>query len=231
MVRPEAVIGIFPASSQGDDIILQKNSEIFIFHGLRQQVLLDTENAFCLSDFLSPERFQDFLGVFACQAGVGVEGMKRNFEAEGLVDKSILVEALADRLAEALAELVHEKMRKEFWGYAASENLNISDLLKVKYQGIRPAPGYPSQPDHREKRTLWDLLEIDKITNHRFTLTESHMMQPASAVCALCFAHPEAKYFSLGPIAEDQAIDYARRTDQSVEETERWLGSTVLGYK
>merc|ERR1712031_127805 len=112
--------------------------------------------------------------------------------------KSILLDALADRLAEAFAELIHLKIRKQLWGYAPEENLSLDDLLKVKYQGIRPAPGYPSQPDHREKRTLWDLLEVDRLLNCKMYLTESFMMQPAASVCALVFAHSEAKYFSVG---------------------------------
>jgi 5-methyltetrahydrofolate--homocysteine methyltransferase len=180
-----------------------------------------------LSDFIKPgPMFDDFLGVFACQAGEGVDDMKRRFMEKNEVDKAILVDALADRLAEALAEVVHLKMRREWWGYAADEKLELADLFKVKYQGIRPAPGYPSQPDHREKATLWKLLDIEKVT-----LTESYMMLPASSVCALCFAHPDARYFSLGPIDRDQVVHYARRTECSVEDTEKWLGSTVLGYK
>merc|ERR1712060_122620 len=154
------------------------------------------------------------------------------FEAKGEIDQAILLEALADRLAEAFAELIHLKICTTLWGYAPTENLSLDDLLKVRYQGIRPAPGYPSQPDHREKKTLWDLLDIDRLSENTMTLTESYMMQPGASVCALVFAHPEAKYFSVGQVNKDQVEAYAaRRGESGVEGTERWLGSTVLGYE
>jgi len=142
------------------------------------------------------------------------------------------LDALADRLAEAFAELIHLKIRKNLWGYAPDGKLSLDDLLKVRYQGIRPAPGYPSQPDHREKRTLWDLLDADKLSSGTMELNESYMMLPAASVCALCFAHPDAKYFSVGQVNKDQVEQYAaRRGEDSVASSERWLGSTVLGYE
>merc|ERR1711862_347878 len=166
-------------------------------------------------------------------AGVlGCPEQKKLFEEKGEIDKSILLDALADRLAEAFAELIHLKIRKTLWGYAPDENLSLDDLLKVRYQGIRPAPGYPSQPDHREKQTLWDLLEVEKLAAGQITLTESYMMQPSASVCALVFAHPEAKYFSVGQVNIDQVTQYAeRRGEEGIAATERWLGSTVLGYE
>merc|ERR1712157_372855 len=162
----------------------------------------------------------------------GCHEQRQKFEASGDIDKAILLEAVVDRLAEAFAELIHLKIRTTLWGYAPTENLSLEDLLKVRYQGIRPAPGYPSQPDHREKRTLWDLLDVDKLSGGRMTLTESFMMQPSASVCALCFAHPDAKYFSVGQVNIDQVKDYAARRGEADEAaTERWLGSTVLGYE
>jgi len=134
-------------------------------------------------------------------------------------------------LAEAFAELIHLKIRTTLWGFAPSEDLSLEDLLKVRYQGIRPAPGYPSQPDHREKKTMWDMLDIDRLSEGALTLTESFMMLPGASVSALVFAHPESKYFSVGQVNKDQVADYAaRRGESGVDATERWLGSTVLGY-
>lgn len=160
-----------------------------------------------------------------------MENKIQEFNAKGEIDHSIMLEAIADRLAEAFAELIHMRLRREWMGYAKTEDIPLASLLKVKYQGIRPAPGYPSQPDHREKKILWDLLEIEKLSSNEMTLTESLMMRPGASVCALCFAHPKAKYFSVGQVNIDQVEDYARRTGSSVAETEKWLGSTVLGYE
>merc|ERR1712228_885965 len=174
----------------------------------------------------------DYIAGFACTGGLGCPEKKKEFEDKGEIDKAILLEALADRLAEAFAALIHLKIRKELWGYAPDEALSLEDLLKVRYQGIRPAPGYPSQPDHREKKTMWDLLDIDKLTENNMQLTESFMMLPGASVSALVFAHPQAKYFSVGQVNKDQVEDYAaRRGEAGVQGTERWLGSTVLGYE
>merc|ERR1711972_422814 len=173
----------------------------------------------------------DYIAAFACTGGLGCAEQRNLFEEKGEIDRAILLEAIADRLAEAFAELIHLKIRKELWGYAPNEDLNLDGLLKVKYQGIRPAPGYPSQPDHREKQTLWDLCDIDKLSGGKMILTESYMMQPSASVCALVFAHPDAKYFSVGQVNIDQVTEYSnRRGEDGVEATERWLGSTVLGY-
>merc|ERR1712157_573893 len=162
----------------------------------------------------------------------GCHEQRQKFEASGEIDRAILLEAVADRLAEAFAELIHLKIRKELWGYAPDEALSLDDLLKVRYQGIRPAPGYPSQPDHREKKTMWDLLDIDRLSGNKLELTESYMMLPGASVSALVFAHPQAKYFSVGQVNIDQVTQYAeRRGEDGVADTERWLGSTVLGYE
>merc|ERR1719491_733953 len=184
-------------------------------------------------DFIAPkDAAPDYIAAFAATGGLGCHEQREIFEDAGEIDKAILLEAVADRLAEAFAELIHLKIRTTLWGYAPKENLTLDDLLKVRYQGIRPAPGYPSQPDHREKLTLWELLDVSRLSEDSMTLTESYMMQPSASVCALMFAHPEAKYFSVGQVNKDQVEAYsARRGESGVEGTEKWLGSTVLGYE
>jgi len=203
------------------------------FYGLRQQLDMGETTCWCQSDFIAPKGVApDYIAAFACTGGLGCAEHRAQFEEKGEIDRAILLEALADRLAEAFAELIHLKIRTTLWGYAPDEKLPLEDLLKVRYQGIRPAPGYPSQPDHREKKTMWDLLDISRLTEGTLELTESYMMLPGASVSALVFAHPEAKYFSVGQVNKDQVEDYAaRRGESSVEGTERWLGSTVLGYE
>ncbi len=181
---------------------------------------------FCLSDFISPKG-DDFIGSFATTAGIGIEEHVRRFEAAHDDYSAILLKALADRLAEALAERMHERVRKEFWGYAATENLDNEQLVAEKYQGIRPAPGYPACPEHTEKRTLWQLLDPEK--NAGIQLTESCAMYPTAAVSGWYFSHPESKYFGLGQIGKDQVEDYARRKGMTTAEAERWL-APVLNY-
>merc|ERR1711920_19927 len=153
----------------------------------------------------------DYIGMFANTGGLGCAEQRKIFEDKGEIDQAILLEAIADRLAEAFSELIHSKIRKQLWGYAPDENLSLDDMLKVKYQGIRPAPGYPSQPDHREKETMWKLLDVDRLAGGKMQLTESYMMLPAASVSALVFAHPEANYFSVGQVNRDQVEDYAKR--------------------
>jgi len=236
-LKASAVVGIYPANSDGDDITVWDPRHpvgevpLTVFHGLRQQLDTDLDNYMCLSDFVAPIGFNDYIAAFACQAGIGAGERVAEWNAAGEIDKSIMLEALADRLAEAFAELIHAKIRKEFWGYVPNEDLPLASLLKVKYQGIRPAGGYPSQPDHREKRVLWELLDVDTLSRGRMSLTESLMMSPAASVSALCFAHPKARYFSVGQVNRDQVVDYAKRTKSSIEECEKWLGSTVIGYE
>merc|ERR1711937_619171 len=237
ILKASGVIGVHPANSVGDDIeVYSDESRQTVtqkFYGLRQQLDMGEKEYWCQSDFIAPKGVaDDYIGMFANTGGLGCAEQRKLFEDKGEIDQAILLEAAADRLAEAFAELIHQKIRKTLWGYAADENLSLDDLLKVKYQGIRPAPGYPSQPDHREKKTMWDLLEVDKLASGQITLTESYMMQPSASVCALVFAHPEAKYFSVGQVNIDQVTQYAeRRGEEGVAATERWLGSTVLGYE
>jgi len=229
------IIGIYPANSVGDDIEVYADEErgtpVIKFFGLRQQQDTDNTACYCLSDFIAPKgSTKDYIGAFACTAGLEVHKLKEEYNAKGEIDTVILLDAVTDRLAEAFAEYLHEKMRKELWGYAPDENLSFEELLKVKYTGIRPAPGYPTQPEHSEKRTLWKLLDIERLAPG-ISLTESFMMQPAASVCALCFANPQAQYFALGSVNKDQVVDYAARKGISVENVERYLGSTVLGYE
>merc|ERR1719482_2122412 len=230
LIEAHAVIGIWPARSVGDDIIVDgPTNKPMTFYGLRQQQDTDQEFTMCHSDFVAKEG--DHIGAFACSCGVGVEKLKEDFHSRGEVDQAILLDAVADRLSEAYAELIHVQIRKKLWGYAPDEDMSLDDMLKVKYQGIRPAPGYPSQPDHREKKQLFDLLEVEKLLGGSIGLTDSYMMLPAAAVCALVFAHPESEYFNVGSVNKDQVIAYAkRRGEDGVKETERWLGASVLGY-
>merc|ERR1711884_639479 len=237
ILNASGVVGIWPANSVGDDIEVYANDnrdEVKCkFYGLRQQLDMSESTYWCQGDFIAPKGVaSDYIASFACTGGLGCHEQREKFEAKGEIDRAILLEALADRLAEAFAELIHLKIRTTLWSYAPDENLPLEDLLKVRYQGIRPAPGYPSQPDHREKKTMWDLLDIDRLTEGTLNLTESYMMLPGASVSALVFAHPEAKYFSVGQVNKDQVEDYAaRRGEGSIEGTERWLGSTVLGYE
>ena len=228
-----AVIGFWPANSVGDDIQLfdDAGNELMRVHHLRQQ--LDRSNNdkpdYCLSDFVAPQDSgkQDWLGGFAVTAGIGIEEHLARFEADHDDYNSIMLKALADRLAEALAERMHERVRKEFWGYGKSENFSNDDLIRERYQGIRPAPGYPACPDHTEKALLWQLLQPD--TRIGLNLTESYAMFPAAAVSGWYFSHPESRYFGIGKIGRDQMDDYAARKGLQRAELERVMPH-VLGY-
>lgn len=227
-ISANAVIGIFPANSiNDDDILLRNGEEKIVLHHLRQQ----NEKApgqpnYCLSDFVAPSG-EDYIGAFAVSAGFGIEPYVQRFEENHDDYNAILLKALADRLAEAFAECIHESVRKEFWGYAADEHLDNESLIEENYQGIRPAPGYPACPDHTEKQLLFDLLKVEQNTGIK--LTESFAMYPAAAVSGWYFSHPESKYFGLGSISKDQVENYAERKGMGLEETERWL-APVLNY-
>jgi 5-methyltetrahydrofolate--homocysteine methyltransferase len=229
-----AVVGIYPANSVGDDIhldITQSNKgKNTVFHTLRQQSKKPAgQYNIALSDFLKPKdvntTVSDYIGAFAVTTGIGIDEHVARFEADHDDYSAIMLKALADRLAEAFAEAMHKIVRKELWGYAADETLNNSDLIKEEYAGIRPAPGYPAQPDHTEKITLFKLLEVEKNTG--ITLTDSMAMFPTAAVSGLYFSHPDAHYFSIGKIKQDQVEDYAKRKGMSIAETERWLGPNL----
>ena len=229
-----AVIGFFPANSTGDDIELYADDERTevraVLHHLRQQMAKpsDRPNS-CISDFVAPKDSgkADYVGAFAVTAGIGIDEHVKRFEADHDDYNSILLKALADRLAEAFAERMHERVRKEFWAYSAEEGFGNDDLIAENYDGIRPAPGYPACPDHTEKATLWSLIEPDK--NAGITITESFAMLPTAAVSGFYFSHPDAKYFGTGKIQKDQVEDYAKRKGDDIAVVERWL-SPVLDY-
>lgn len=229
LLHAKAVTGIFPANAVGDDIILQTEHGEETFITLRQQIQKAAgQPNLALSDFIAPieSGLQDYVGCFAVCAGFGQDELVKKFEADHDDYSAILVKALADRFAEALAEYMHHKIRTQIWGYASDENLQSDDLIAEKYRGIRPAPGYPACPDHLEKKTIWRLLDVEK--NIGLHLTDSLAMFPAAAVSGYYFAHPQAKYFGLGKIAEDQLTDYARRRGISRDEAERWLSPVLI---
>ncbi len=230
----KAVYGFFPANSRDDDIVLyqseQRSEELMVLHHLRQQNQKPPGKANqCLSDFIAPEStgLPDYLGAFAVTAGIGLEKIVEQFEAQHDDYNAIMAKALADRLAEAAAEWLHEKIRKQAWGYANDENLQNSELIRESYQGIRPAPGYPACPDHTEKALLWELIQPDQ--NIGITITESYAMLPMASVSGFYFAHPQANYFAVGKIEKDQLLDYAERKGMGQSVTERWL-APVLNY-
>jgi 5-methyltetrahydrofolate--homocysteine methyltransferase len=227
-LKAKAVIGIYPAYSEGESIGVfeeeSKSKEKVTFHFLRQQNKKG-EGRFnqSLADYVAP-KLEDkggYLGGFAVTTGHGIEKLVKEYVLEHDDYRVIMVKALADRLAEAFAELMHEKVRKELWGYASNESLDNKSLIKESYQGIRPAPGYPACPDHTEKQTLFDWLEVKKNTG--IELTESFAMYPAASVSGFYFAHPDAKYFGVGKIAKDQVETYAKKKGFSVDEAEKWL--------
>ncbi|MEM6362356.1 MAG: methionine synthase [Bacteroidota bacterium] len=225
----KAVIGLFPANSSDDDVVI--NGADTTFHFLRQQGKKGKNIAnVSLADYIAPKScgITDYLGGFAVTAGIGIEKLVKRFEKEHDDYKIIMVKALADRLAEAFAELMHKNIRKEFWGYAKSESFDNEELIREKYSGIRPAPGYPACPDHTEKRLLFDLLEVEKHVG--ISLTESFAMYPAASVSGFYFSHPQSKYFGLGKIEKDQVEDYAKRKEMEVEVIEKWLAPN-LAYK
>ena len=226
-----AVFGLYRAESAGDDIVIyadESRGEIAaVWHGLRQQGEKAADRAnLCLADFVAPceSGVRDYIGAFAVTAGIGIDARVRAFEARHDDYSAIMLKALADRLAEALAELLHERVRKEYWGYAPDEKLSNAELMAERYRGIRPAPGYPACPDHTEKAALFALLNAPEAG---ITLTESYAMLPAASVSGFYLAHPESKYFAVGKIGEDQATDYARRKTLALEQTERWLAPNL----
>ncbi len=228
-LKAQGVIGLFPANSIEDDIELPNQN--LKFHFLRQQGRKGKGLANnSLADFIAPKSsgIQDYFGGFAVTTGVGLEALTEWYEKDHDDYRSIMAKALADRLAEAFAELMHKKVRQEYWGYAKKESLDNEDLIKEKYQGIRPAPGYPACPDHTEKGTLFKLLNVE--ANIDLELTESFAMYPGAAVSGFYFSHPESKYFGLGKIEKDQVEDYAERKGMTLEEAEKWLAPN-LSYK
>jgi len=233
-LRARAAVGFFPANSSGDDIEVYADearaAPICRLHHLRQQKSKPRDQAqLCLADFTAPRSSgrADYIGAFAVTAGINIETHVARFEAAHDDYSSIILKALADRLAEAFAERMHERARREFWGYAADERLAGDDLIREAYRGIRPAPGYPACPDHTEKAALWKLLDAENAAGIR--LTESFAMYPTAAVSGFYFSHPQSHYFGVGQIDRDQVENYARRKGMRLGEAERWL-APVLGY-
>jgi 5-methyltetrahydrofolate--homocysteine methyltransferase len=231
LITARGVYGLFPASAVGDDIELytdETRSRVLTrFHHLRQQVNHDgNDPCRSLADFIAPKEttLPDHIGAFAVTSGIGLKEVCDSFRASNDDYNAIMAEAIADRLAEAFAEYLHKRVRDE-WGYGRTENLAPADLIQEKYRGIRPAPGYPACPDHTEKGPIWELLDVEANTGMK--ITESFAMWPGSSVSGLYFAHPQAKYFSLGKIDRDQVADYADRKGMTIAEVERWLGPNL----
>jgi 5-methyltetrahydrofolate--homocysteine methyltransferase len=234
LLEARAIMGIWPAASIGDDVEIYsddtKSEAIQRFHFLRQQRKMgEGIPNLSLADYVAPKEMNksDYLGCFAVSTGFGIESLIAEFEKDHDDYNSIMIKALADRLAEALTEMMHQKVRKEIWGYAQTETLNNEDLIKEKYQGIRPAPGYPACPDHTEKALIWKLMQVEESIG--ISLTESFAMYPTAAVSGFYFSHPNAKYFGIGKIAKDQVIHLAERKMETIANVEKWL-SPVLGY-
>jgi 5-methyltetrahydrofolate--homocysteine methyltransferase len=231
LLQPRGVYGLFPANRVGDDVELytdeSRTKVLTTFHFLRQQIeKTDGTPNWCLADFVAsrdggPPALLDYLGAFAVTSGYGLKELVGKFKTDHDDYNAIMAEALADRLAEAFAEFLHQRVRKE-WGYGQNENLSTDDLIGEKYRGIRPAAGYPACPDHTEKGILWKLLEVEK--NAGIKLTESFAMWPGSSVSGLYFAHPGSKYFAVGKLGRDQLLDYHVRKGLTLQEVERWLG-------
>jgi 5-methyltetrahydrofolate--homocysteine methyltransferase len=234
-LKAQAVIGLFPANSVGDDIEIytddSRQTVRMVWHTLRQQVEKEGEGAYlALSDFIAPKStgVADYVGGFAVTAGIGLDPIIARYEKDHDDYSSIMAKSLADRFAEALAERLHERVRQEFWAYAKEEGLDKTALIREKYRGIRPAPGYPACPDHTEKGLLFDLLKVESSIGLK--LTESYAMWPAAAVSGMYFAHPQSRYFGVGKLNKDQVEEYSKRKGMSLSETERWLAPN-LGYQ
>jgi 5-methyltetrahydrofolate--homocysteine methyltransferase len=228
------VYGFFPANADGDDVLVfdddLRQSTRAVLHQLRQQGEHRPGVPHrALADFVAPVEtgLADHVGAFAVTAGVGLEEKVLEFKADHDDYSAIMLSALADRLAEAFAERLHQRVRTEFWGYEPAEALTNEDLIAERYQGIRPAPGYPACPDHTEKRTLWDLLDPE--ANAGISLTESMAMWPGAAVSGVYYSHPQSQYFVVGRLGRDQVAAYAERKGWTLDEAERWL-SPNLGY-
>ncbi len=228
------MIGLWPANSEGDDILVfadeNRGEPIAVLHTLRQQLPRREGRAnVALADFVAPRAsgLSDYIGAFAVTAGVGEAAVVERFKRANDDYSAIMAKALADRLAEAGAEWLHRRVRLDFWGYAHGENLGMAEMIAEKYRGIRPAPGYPAQPDHTEKATLFALLDAEQATGMR--LTESFAMWPGASVCGLYFSHPDSYYFGVGKIERDQVIDYASRKGHARAEVEKWL-APILNY-
>lgn len=231
MIKANGVCGLFPANNIGDDIEVytdETRTEVLtVLHGLRQQTKKPKGPNYCLSDYIAPKESgkADWIGAFAVTGGIGEYDIADQFKAQGDDYNAIMVQAVADRLAEAFAECMHQMVRKQIWGYAADEDLSNDDLIREKYQGIRPAPGYAACPEHTEKGAIWQLLDAE--ANTGMVLTESYAMWPGAAVSGWYFSHPDARYFAVAQIQQDQLESYADRKGWDLTEAEKWLGPNL----
>ncbi|MFV0576247.1 MAG: methionine synthase [Vibrio sp.] len=231
ILKASGICGMFPANSVGDDIEVyadeSRTEVIKVLHNLRQQTEKPKGANYCLSDYIAPKDSgkSDWIGGFAVTGGIGERELADAYKAKGDDFNAIMIQAVADRLAEAFAEYMHEKVRKEIWGYAPDENLANDDLIREKYQGIRPAPGYPACPEHTEKGAIWDLLKVEETIGMQ--LTSSYAMWPGASVSGWYFSHPESRYFAIAQIQQDQAQDYAKRKGWDEVEMEKWLGPNL----
>ncbi|MGL4792517.1 MAG: vitamin B12 dependent-methionine synthase activation domain-containing protein, partial [Aeromonas jandaei] len=230
-VRCAGIIGLFPANAVGDSIEVysdESRSEVKkVLHHLRQQSEKQGFPNYCLADYVAPKESgkPDWIGAFAVTGGIGEEAIARAYKADHDDYNAILIQAVCDRLAEAFAEYLHEQVRKVHWGYAPEEALSNEELIRENYRGIRPAPGYPACPEHTEKGTLWELLDVEQAIGMQ--LTESYAMWPGAAVSGWYFSHPESKYFAVAQIQQDQVEDYAARKGMTLAEAERWLAPNL----
>lgn len=233
LLNPRGVVGLFPANRKGDDIEIysdeRRQDVLVVSHHLRQQTEKTDFANYCLADFVAPKSSgkKDYMGAFAVTGGLEEDALAEAYDKQHDDYNKIMIKALADRLAEAFAEYLHEKVRKVYWGFAANENLSNEELIRENYQGIRPAPGYPACPEHTEKGQIWQLLDVE--TNTGMQLTESFAMWPGAAVSGWYFSHPDSKYFAVAQIQRDQVEDYAARKNMPIAEMERWLAPN-LGY-
>jgi len=235
LITANGVIGLFPANSVNEDIEIYKDDDrkevIATLFGLRQQAESAASEIYLShGDFIAPKSsgVKDYIGLFAVSAGFGVDELKKKFQKQNDDYSAIMLDSLADRLVESFAECLHAEVRSNYWGYTKVEKLDVHDLFKVKYQGIRPAPGYPSQPDHTEKATIWNLLRVKEDTG--IEITETMAMLPAASVSGLYFANKESRYFAVGKITKDQIVDYASRKGFSIEQAEKSC-SSILAYE
>ncbi len=226
------VFGIFPANSVGDDVEIYSDEDrlerLEVVHFLRQQLDKKNNNPnYCLADFIATkeQKVDDYIGAFAVTAGHGVDALVNKYELNHDDYHAILVKSITDRLAEAFAEHLHERVRKEFWGYSSDEDFNNESLIKESYIGIRPAPGYPACPDHSEKKILFRLLDVEN--NTKMKLTESYAIYPAASVAGFYFGSSESQYFGIGKIGRDQVEDYAIRKNMEKKEVEKWLSPSL----
>ncbi|XMR37156.1 vitamin B12 dependent-methionine synthase activation domain-containing protein [Escherichia coli] len=232
-VRCAGIIGLFPANAVGDSIEVYSDESrtevIKVLHHLRQQSEKQGFPNYCLADYVAPKESgkPDWIGAFAVTGGIGEEAIAKAYKADHYDYNAILIQVVCDRLAEAFAEYLHEQVRKVHWGYAPDEALSNEELIRENYQGIRPAPGYPACPEHTEKGSIWELLDVEQAIGMQ--LTESYAMWPGAAASGWDFSHPESKYFAVAQIQHDQVEDYAARKGMTLAEAERWLAPN-LGY-